>query len=255
MAVRQAIFRPSCADKWANCPFYAYKLYQAAKEPHSRLQTDLNPAAGKAAEIGTAKHEAVAQWLISRGRDSGRLSFFTPAERRCIQLAFERYIAPHITANQFYVELSLPRVKTPQRRAVSRYVDLGGTMDFIGFAGGELLLLDWKFGKVSVSPVMNEQLSCYLELAAESIPAGRTMSSVKLVIVQPNAGNGEERIKESGLYWPAERYKHAIRAAKKAYKAGEPPAACEGAHCAFCPLKNAGICPLSIFAGLAEMTA
>ena len=68
---------------------------------------------------------------------------------------------------------------------------LGGTADFVGTGGNELLVVDLKTGRIEVAPEWNPQLMTYALGAALTLRAPRDIN-VRLAIYQPDAGGWKQ---------------------------------------------------------------
>jgi hypothetical protein len=84
-----------------------------------------------------------------------------------------------------YIELSV----TESLQEI--HPQLGGTADFVGTGGNELLVVDLKTGRIEVDPEWNPQLMTYALGAAMTLRAPRDIL-VRLAIYQPDAGGWKQ---------------------------------------------------------------
>lgn len=121
--------------------------------------------------------------------------------------------------------------------------DVWGTADFTRYrpSTGELLVVDFKFGRgIPVSPKHNMQALCYA-LGAVNRLHNRGLSSVTVTIVQPRCPHPDGAIRE----WVTDAitlldFRGQIDAAVAAASRPDAPLK-PGAHCKFCPA--AALCP------------
>lgn len=168
-----ATLSPSSAARWIACP--------AAPHMEAGRPDESSPAAAE----GTAAHSAAAL-AIMLGLPVAECPLppeLAPEDAPLVQqyVDYVRHMAEGCSA-QFEVSLPIGQL-TGEAGAV-------GTADAIVFAANELVIVDFKFGRVRVPAERNPQLMLYA-LAALRLYSVE-VEDVRLVVHQPSAGGVDE---------------------------------------------------------------
>ena len=190
---------------------------------------DGTPKPGNAASIGDERHKVLAE--IAGG---------SPSEVR----AYERAIAYYLSLRdsrrfKVLVEETFEVSWLPSKPHT--------TVDVALYLNDELHVLDWKTGRIAVSPVNNEQLMYYAVTLAHLAPNAK---GVWLHIVQPWAKDWEFATAAHYVtVQELEQFKQKVLAADAAISGGSLDLM-PGDHCMFCPanphsrgLKGSPSCP------------
>jgi hypothetical protein len=225
----------------------------ATIQPSSIKRTILCPASVKeGAEVvrpdtedsaqGTARHWVAAQWLTDG--DPPAAGAKTPEGMTVTEEMIEDCRAGVEWVRQYMLEAEKRGnvyVRVEERVQVGQFLGLDpdlfwGTADVLLFATNEMVVLDHKFGYVSVPVEDNEQLKAYaFGAAAES---GWLWDRIRLVINQPKDGGIKEWVisMDALIEWAEGKLKSAVTAAM-----GEsPPFNPTEEGCRFC--NAAGVC-------------
>jgi Protein of unknown function (DUF2800) len=228
--------RPSNAHRWMNC----------AGQPQA--VKDLPDKSSKYAERGTVAHGLMELALRLDFDDDDLIGmegkYLTGLPRIAVDDEMIRgvghaldYVRSYCTLNKtadFYAECEV--------KIVLGDYETGGTSDIVlDNLPLELIIVDYKNGAVAVEAEENPQLMLYAAgYLQEHRARTKPKTKVKLVIVQPNAHDGEPPVKEYNvdpaflLYFVDQ----ATRAAENAH--AKNPARSAGEHCRFC--RAAGSC-------------
>lgn len=188
-AEAHALLGASSASRWLNCP------------PSARLTENLPEKTSDYAEEGRLAH--------SIGELKLRKQFTEPMGTRAFNAQMKKLrSAEHYSAEMqgytdAYVEYarecamrygSAPFVAVERRLDYSRYVNGGfGTGDCVMVGGGQLHIIDLKYGKgVLVSAQNNPQIMLYALGAIEEYAMFYDIDSVVMHIFQPRVGNTSE---------------------------------------------------------------
>lgn len=225
--------RPSSADRWLNCAYYAREVYLAIKEGKEFPEGTAGAAAQRGTELHAALEAAIkigAQTpaeLASTFEQRLRHTLFTFEEFKSLRGAVRRLAA-------FFERegCSSIRVLTEQRFLIPA-IDFGelapvscmGTADLFIIAPSLRLgvLVDWKMGKIPVN-IGSAQFRAYAKGAYAQFKD--TIDDVWVYRVQPAANPsvvgrvyGKKKLQEQ------EKFPYNGREALP----------CEGSHCLFCP--------------------
>lgn len=212
-----------------------------------------------AADEGSMLHDC-AELVLKGAAPETLLGFESNGKVLTEELMIDKLL-PAIEAFDKYIEYrceSEPEYVTEVRVALNNVTDAFGTSDVVMYDAVRrcIVILDWKFGYISVSSKANDQLAFYCNgvLTHESMAEWvRDALKVEFVIIQ----GGHYDAWETTLEWVASRktaFAKAIEAGDKgtgAFAAGE--------HCKFCPVLTNNQCPEhkvlaqgALDAGLAE---
>lgn len=201
MTSQHAIYSPSSAHRWTNCPASATAIAMLPAQEE-----------GDAAKEGTEAHEELERVLNGGAPDPEHPAAY------CVALAIN------------YVK-QLPPGKQWVEKRVELTKDIWGRCDFAHFdeASGTLTILDLKNGYIDVQAERNEQLMIYA--AASIYTHNLPVKWVRLVVVQPNSFMPVPRVKQwvttaDDLFAFAQTIAK-IPAGTLTFKAGE--------HCRYCP--------------------
>lgn len=232
----QLELRPSNAHRWMNCP------------GQIKATKDLPDRAGKAAERGTVAHallelavrldyteEELERFVGKRIKDAPPYDVDEEMVRGVGHaLDYARsYCATHPSAaihSERFVEI-----------AIGSYHSQGTTDLVVDDLPVRLIMVDYKHGVKVVDAEENPQLTLYaLGYLQEHRERVTKETTVGLVIVQPNAQDGEPPVREYEVQFEymAQFQKDASAAADAAHKPNPPRKA--GDHCRFC--RAAGDC-------------
>lgn len=191
----------STAARRIGCPA-SYKLEQ---------QVPRDDRGSVYAQEGTTLHELMAMALRD-GAEPTELLPYTFTHPDGWSFTVDRALwdekgEPALTAFDQYVAGVEAELGEGMRMLVERRVQFPniagafGTSDIIGRCGGELFIMDWKFGFGAVSPEDNKQLQFYaagaLNTEAEWVGEVEPTTPVTLVIIQPaNAAMGKPIVQE-----------------------------------------------------------
>lgn len=161
----------------------ASRIQRASLCPGSVLAEEAMPPepSSPAALRGTIIHELSEHLLAGRELPEG-------ADSELVEVA-KTYVKAldDFTQNikREYIELSV----TDALKTI--HPALGGTADYVGTGGGEIIVADLKTGRVNVDPEWNPQLMTYALGAAIHLKAPPTIN-VRLAIYQPEAGGWKQ---------------------------------------------------------------
>lgn len=221
MTRAHALFGPSSAHRWLNCP----ASIRIAEEHADILEKIESRKDKRAAEEGTLAH-AFLESLLTVG-------------------AIREYIDHWMEGHVRWAAEEIKRCQGDEgslkvESKVSINADIWGTADAIVEDAENLHIFDFKYGRHPVLAQENKQLGLYAIAASN----GRLWHTrrVTLHILQPRIErNGEEHrvhsMWEAPVEWLYDLQRNAIRAASS-YQTAEPVM---GDHCTFCPAK--GFCP------------
>lgn len=164
-----AIFAPSSAATWLECP---YSARNSVPEPPKPAETQA------AADEGTRRHVLLSDAIVFFGEYDAE---DPAADQIALALSFVRQLEPGTLYTELKGEL------TP---------DCGGTTDLFNEHPGVATILDAKFGKWDVDAYHNKQMLTYAAIQLQRCSA----EWWRLVIFQPN-GLDEEPFKQ----WIAHR--------------------------------------------------
>jgi len=198
----------------------------------------------KAAEEGTACHEAVERMLDGELVEPGFVA------DNGVEVTVDRF--GHVEeCFDFVADEEFDRIMTEIKVPVGQALGLNdpeimwGTSDVIGIRGSAVSVVDFKFGFVPVEAVttdpetgdrkLNAQGMCYLigalEVLAERFP-GHDFDEFEIVIVQPRAGG----VKRASVSWPEiHAFKEEARAAIMLALSDDAPFIPGEDQCRFCP--------------------
>lgn len=178
-----------------------------------------------AANQGTAVHEMLAKAME-----------FSPAELRAYVAALD-YVAQLRSSRRFNVLIE------ESIEATWLTVPTKTSVDLVLYVQDEIHVIDWKWGKIAVDVVDNEQLMFYAACFAPLAPKAK---GVKVHIVQPRADNMNSWWVDTARLG---QFMSEARAAQDAILAGST-AFQPSDHCKFCPanphtrgLKGSPLCP------------
>jgi hypothetical protein len=175
---------PSGAYRWVNCPGSVAMSaeYPNAPNPHS----DEGTVAHEVAELAFKQNLPASSWIGCT---------FSPREG--VRVICTEEMTDGV---QMYLDYVRPIAEWADELLVEERLDLThisddqfGTLDFGAYNDLEqaLVVVDFKFGRVPVSPNENLQLLSYASGAARRYH-NRGLRKVKLVVVQPRAGGIKE---------------------------------------------------------------
>lgn len=187
-----ALLSASGAHRWMQCP------------PSARLEEQFPDTGSEAAEEGTLAHE-LAELKVrhyAQTVDFGKQKYTRAANKLKKDPHWKDEMEGYTEEYLEYVKAlalrfaHVPTVKIEERLDLGAYVPEGfGTADCILLGGGELHIVDFKYGQgVPVSPERNPQLSLYALGAYEAYKLLYPIKQVTLHIVQP-------RVEEGGSSW------------------------------------------------------
>ena len=237
-----ARFGPSSAKRWVNCPA-SVRL----QEEYAHILGPIEARKDKsAAEEGTQAHEALEEYLRNAVIIDG-----TPPE-----------MAEHVRwASDIVDSLDNEEKEVLVEHRVKLTDDIWGTADCIIYTaerkwGRELDVIDFKYGRSPVDAEYNYQLGLYaLAFLSETAERWERLSDwkVRLHILQPRCGRGEERRVHSVWEAPTEWLKLLKMDAIKSSGWVETAFPNLGDHCDFCPAS--GVCPAKAKEVIADFDA
>ena len=185
---------------------------------HTERGKRLHDGMALAFRIGLNPAMAKLEPLWEEGHRNGALGFHT-----AVMDDLEQIAQAHAAALTILPDGAAFAVETP--------LDLGfmglasAKPDLIARANGQLTVIDWKFGKGSVTdPGSNAQLKAYGAGAyAIDRAAGAEPSAVNLAIIQPGTWKVDEALREATLN--GDQLRDAAKAIKLAVKAAQQPGA------------------------------
>lgn len=170
-------------EQRAHARLSASRIHRAIQCLGSVLAEDALPPepAGAAALRGTVIHELSEHLLLGT-----TLPEDTDPELLKIAQAYVKSLTDFTpNVKKRHVELSI----TEALQEV--HPSLGGTADYVGTGGGELVVADLKTGRIDVDPTWNPQLMTYALGAALTLRAPRDIG-VRLAIYQPDSGGWKQ---------------------------------------------------------------
>lgn len=195
-----------------------------------------------AADMGTCIHSFCEEALLS-GKDAydyiGEVRTHNEAS-----VEMDEDLADKVQSGLDYIDQIKGKLVVETRLDLQRWLGRGqfGTLD-VGIAGEkEIVIFDWKWGYIPVSPIRNYQLMLYALGFYYQVARFKTHATrFRLVIWQPNApgGGGEWIVNLSDLE------KFGRWAKTRADKTRDPnaPRIPGKIQCAYCPGAKQGLCP------------
>lgn len=248
--IREALFRPSGADRWLNCPGSVQLSMGMPKQPP-----------GRAAKEGTAAHRVAEDALKGiRHPDeyTDRWIVFDPPT----DMKGHPVDAEMAEGVQWYVERVRSRVSPMSILEVEKYMSLApldpsnsmfgecrGTADavVIDQADKTLRICDLKYGKGIQVPADSPQLKIYALMGMLTFDIGTPWRAIETVILQPRGPDEDDR-ERSVWHDPLDLWSFAGQVAQAMHNAVQPnppliPDHRSGAknYCRWCPAKEA--CP------------
>lgn len=187
-----ALLSASSAHRWMACT------------PSARLEEQFPDTGSEAADEGTLAHELAELKLrhYAQAVDFGKRKYAQAVNKLKKDPHWKDEMDGYTEEYLDYVKAlalkfaHVPAVKIETRLDLGAYIPEGfGTADCILLGGGELHVVDFKYGQgVPVSPERNSQLSLYALGAYEAYKLLYPVEQVTLHIVQP-------RVEEGGSSW------------------------------------------------------
>ena len=235
---------PSSAERWVSCP------------GSIRLSVGLPPSpSSPAAAEGTATH-TLSEELVTGVALEAELRTRVGQTMRTWDGFVVRVTSEMVDAAVLYRDTikadlaafnadgrsrSSPVVGKAEVEVTASSIDpeLHGTSDYVAFRKGHrLIVTDLKYGKKSVNPEKNKQLTIYAVGAMDTL-AGDVFDEVVLKVVQPRAGGTSVREWSAPLSYIKE-FRAEMRAAVAATRDPKAPLKA-GGWCFFCPAQ--AVCP------------
>lgn len=222
-----ARFSPSAAERYIRCP------------PSLILGEEVGPedTGSDYTREGTDAH-SLCEYLVKRELnlpvEEPKLSYYSKEMQECAEgyrdMVLELYEGLQKTCSD-------PFISIEQRVSIEEYAEGAfGTTDALLIGKGDLIIVDFKYGKgVEVSAEDNAQLKCYALGAYLAFGALYDISTITLVIYQPRINNYSRwnLTAESLLSWA----EHTLKPAADMALHGEGDYA-SGPWCRFCKAKT-----------------
>lgn len=225
-------YGPSSAARWLTCPA-------------SLLAPKIHITTSEAASEGTAAHSLCQRcWLLGCDPEDLRGEEIEADGRTFIvgdeMIEGARLYLDTIEAHMTRLGASADEVRTEAFLVHPANEDFGGTADVLICSGGELVVIDYKFGMFPVEVENNPQLMCYALLAlAENAardpkdPNLHRITDVRVVVVQPRAHHVDGPVRS----WEVDSIELCAFGDRviEALTAEPDETFAAGDHCKFCP--------------------
>jgi hypothetical protein len=179
---KHALLSPSSAHRWARCPGSVV------------LTKDLPRTSSSFADEGTAAHE-LAALCLTKGTDADEhihLKIKVDSNEFIVDTDMASFVQNYINL----VRSITGETMVEQRLSISSItgeVDATGTSDVVLIDGGNLTIIDLKYGRgVRVDAEDNEQLAIYAMSAVEQFDILGEIDQVRMVISQPRLDHVSE---------------------------------------------------------------
>lgn len=195
--MKHSMLSPSGASRWLACT------------PSAMLEKQFPDTGSKAAAEGTLAHELAELKLRNYFQtvEFGKTKFTRAVNKLKKDPLWDNEMEGHTDTYLDYVKSVAMRFKNEPTVMIEKHVDLdryiphlpeeeptGGTADCILIGGGELHIIDFKYGKgVPVSAEGNQQLSLYALGAYEAYKILYPIERIELHIVQPRLSDEPSR--------------------------------------------------------------